>query len=134
MKHPAISLLLFALCVPPLAAQDKPAAEAAKPAAEAETPKDIGWPREFKTDNHTVVVFQPQVEEWVEFKTLKMRAAVAVSETGKEEEAQYGGLFAEVTHRRGLRHPPGAAHRPQGDQADFPGGRRDGDASGWPAS
>jgi hypothetical protein len=85
--------LLLAFCLP-LAAQDDKAAPPADDPAEF---KDIGWPREYKTDNHTVVVFQPQIEEWVDFKTLKMRAAVAVSETGKEEEAQYGGLFAEVT-------------------------------------
>ncbi|MGB1131083.1 MAG: hypothetical protein ACPG4K_13615, partial [Haloferula sp.] len=59
---------------------------------------DVGWPREFKTDTHTVVVFQPQVEEWKDYKTLKMRAALAINENGKdEEEARYGGLFAEVS-------------------------------------
>ncbi|MEP4079689.1 hypothetical protein [Haloferula sp.] len=61
-------------------------------------PTDVGWPREFKTATHTVVVFQPQVEEWVDHKTLKMRAALTVNENGKdEEEAQYGGVFAQVT-------------------------------------
>jgi len=89
-----VSCLVAATCLQPLLAQE-PAA-AAEP-AEATAPTDVGWPREFKTDSHTVVVFQPQVEEWVEYTTLKMRMAVAVSETGKEEEAQYGGLFAEVT-------------------------------------
>ncbi|MEM1083377.1 MAG: PT domain-containing protein [Verrucomicrobiota bacterium] len=61
-------------------------------------PTDVGWPREFKTASHTVVVFQPQVEEWADFKTLRMRAALAINENGKdEEEAQYGGIFAEAT-------------------------------------
>jgi len=68
-----------------------------EPDAAADAAADPGWPREFKTDNHTVVVFQPQVDEWVDHRTLKMRAAVAVSETGKEEAAEYGALFAEVT-------------------------------------
>lgn len=96
MRLPSlITCLVAATCLQPLLAQE-PAAAAAEP-AEATAPTDIGWPREFKTDTHTVVVFQPQVEEWVEYTTLKMRMAVAVSETGKEEEAQYGGLFAEVT-------------------------------------
>ncbi len=92
MKSLTISICLFAVSLLiPLTAQDAPAP------TEAEAPKDLGWPREFKTDTHTVVVFQPQVEEWLDYKTLKMRMAVAVSETGKEAEAVYGGLFLEVT-------------------------------------
>ena len=86
---PVLSLLLiFATFLIPLTAEE----EADSPAQ----PKDVGWPREYKTNTHTVVVFQPQVEEWVDYKLLKMRAAVAVSETGKEEEAVYGGIFAQV--------------------------------------
>lgn len=47
-----------------------------------ESPADEGWPREFKTDAHTVVVFPSQVEEWIEYKALKMRAAVALNGSG----------------------------------------------------
>ena len=83
----AIRLLLAAACLQTLAAQE----------TNTSPPTDVGWPREFKTATHTVVVFQPQVEEWTNRETLKLRMAVAVSETGKDEEATYGGLFAEFS-------------------------------------
>lgn len=67
--------------------------------ASDEAAADLGWPREFTTDTHTVVVYQPQVEEWTDYKKLRMRVALGVAEKGKEdddESVRYGGLFAEA--------------------------------------
>lgn len=95
---PLLSLAVSIL-VQPVAAQDPPAA-AETPGAEPPVPADIGWPREFDTDTHSVIVYQPQIDEWADYKTIKMRLAVGIAEKGKEDEedaVKYGALFAEVS-------------------------------------
>ena len=57
MKRLAQILWLSAAGLAPLGAQDAPDPDAPG------QPKDVGWPREYKTDTHTVVVFQPQIDE-----------------------------------------------------------------------
>ena len=64
MKYQPFPILLLALLalLAPAWAQEEPAAEA----AEEEAPADIGWPREFATETHSVIVYQPQIDEWVD--------------------------------------------------------------------
>jgi hypothetical protein len=99
MKTRLFSLLSLAtgLLIQPLVAQETAAGTGAE---EAAAPADIGWPREYATDTHSVIVYQPQIDEWADYKTISMRIAVGIAEKGKEDEedaVQYGALFAEVS-------------------------------------
>ena len=53
--------------------------------------EDIGWPRNFEADGHTVVVHQPQVEEWKDHETLEFLMAVSVLPAGADHRS-YGVL------------------------------------------
>jgi hypothetical protein len=56
--------------------------------AMGEAPK---WPREYTKDGHLVVVYQPQIEAWDNYKMLQWRTAVSVKISGEKEES-YGAL------------------------------------------
>jgi hypothetical protein len=43
---------------------------------------DIGWPRQFSADAGTVVLYQPQVDDWKDYKTLDGRAAFSFTPKG----------------------------------------------------
>jgi hypothetical protein len=51
---------------------------AAVPAVAAEDP---GWPRTFERKGQTVVMHQPQVDEWKDYEKMAFRAAIAVTES-----------------------------------------------------
>ncbi len=52
----------------------------------------FGWPREYNGQEGEVVVYQPQVDEWVDYTTLTAKAAVSVQFTGSDV-FHYGALF-----------------------------------------
>ena len=56
---------------------------AAPPAEPAEM--DPGWPREFTSSGGKLLTFQPQVDEWKDFKEITWRMALAVTPTGGKE-------------------------------------------------
>ncbi len=56
---------------------------------------ELTWPREYKTDGHEVIVFQPQIESWPEHKSMTAQAAIAVTPKGEKEPA-YGGIQIET--------------------------------------
>src|SRR5450432_2536008 len=61
-----------------------------------ETPADP-WPRQFKSGNATILVYQPQVESWVG-NTLAFRSAIAVRKADPKDDV-FGVIFAKVrTH------------------------------------
>ncbi|PZX48529.1 hypothetical protein [Algoriphagus chordae] len=41
--------------------------------------KDIGWPRQVEKDGATLVYYQPQVDEWDDYKVLKARVAFSLT-------------------------------------------------------
>jgi hypothetical protein len=43
---------------------------------------DGGWPREFKNEGARLVVYQPQIDSWENYRKSKARAAVALTPTG----------------------------------------------------
>ena len=59
------------------------------------TPSARDWPREFKVDGHTVVVFQPQLENWENYVKIQGKAAVAVTCQG-EKEPVFGAMLLEA--------------------------------------
>jgi hypothetical protein len=48
--------------------------------------EDIGWPREFVTEDARIVAFQPQVDGWESYTKIEGLIAVAVTPTGSETE------------------------------------------------
>ena len=64
------------------AALGQPVVESS-PAAPA--PVDTGWPRTHERDGQTVVIYQPQVDDWKDQKSMTFRAAVAVTPLGATE-------------------------------------------------
>ncbi|HTP31456.1 MAG TPA: hypothetical protein VMJ75_04730 [Candidatus Acidoferrales bacterium] len=42
-------------------------------------PADPGWPRQYTDGNTKLVLYQPQVDSWKDFKTMEMRFAVALT-------------------------------------------------------
>lgn len=63
-----------------------------------QTPRveDIEWPRESKTDGHSVVMYQPQVDSWSDYKGLTARAAVVVTLEGTNKPI-YGAMTLTAT-------------------------------------
>jgi hypothetical protein len=46
---------------------------------------DPGWPRQFTNDGGTLLTFQPQVDEWKDFKEIRWRMALTITPAGKKE-------------------------------------------------
>lgn len=59
------------------------------PAAAEDAPADPGWPRAFEKDGVSVVIYQPQIDEWTNFSVVKLRSAVQVFKT-PESEGSFG--------------------------------------------
>ena len=85
MKTP-LPTLLFALAVTlPSAAQTKKKLPVVSDApAEAAAPSgkfygDPGWPREIKRDGLSLVLHQPQIDEWAAYRTVKGRMAISLT-------------------------------------------------------
>jgi hypothetical protein len=85
----ALALLLTTLLLrPPLTYSQQPAQPAkpapAKPAAAkapgATTPatKDIGWPRQITKDGATLIYYQPQIDEWKDYKEITADVAFSL--------------------------------------------------------
>jgi hypothetical protein len=55
-----------------------------------------GWPRLFESKGNQVVVYQPQLTEWENYKTIRAKAAVAVTLKGQKTE-YYGAITMEAT-------------------------------------
>lgn len=54
-------------------------------AASSNQPSDPGWPREHDRDGTRVIIYQPQVDDWQNFRDLAWRMAVAVTPKGGKE-------------------------------------------------
>lgn len=57
---------------------------------------DPGWPRVHTVDAGQVTVFQPQIEAWDSYSTLKFRAAIAVTPAGRQDPV-YGILTGQAS-------------------------------------
>jgi hypothetical protein len=63
-------------------------------AAAAQAPVDEGWPRRTVKDGAALITYQPQVDEWKDFKTLTWRMAVNLTPRGGK--AAIGALSIEA--------------------------------------
>ncbi|MBN2292594.1 MAG: hypothetical protein JXM70_09225, partial [Pirellulales bacterium] len=63
--------------------------------AQAQEPEnevqDRGWPRAYDTDEYNIIIHQPQVDEWPDFKRITFRAAISIAKKG-EEDRTYGTI------------------------------------------
>ncbi|NWK56555.1 hypothetical protein HW115_13115 [Verrucomicrobiaceae bacterium N1E253] len=60
------------------------------PAAAAEVDlTESTYPQVFDAKTHEITKYQPQIDEWKDFKLLKARMAVAIQKKGSEEEPKY---------------------------------------------
>src|SRR5690348_15129064 len=57
---------------------------AATPAAPPPT-HDIGWPRQVTQDGSELIYYQPQVDEWTDYKTLFARVAFSLTPAGEKQ-------------------------------------------------
>jgi hypothetical protein len=51
--------------------------------------KDLGWPRTVQANDKELVIYQPQVDFWTDYKILHFRCAIAVK-TGKNAKEKFG--------------------------------------------
>jgi hypothetical protein len=75
---PTTTLLLFAFSA--LVVRDVVAAK-----SEADNSADPGWPRQVVNEQGRLVYYQPQVDDWKNFKQLDFRAAFALTPKGQKE-------------------------------------------------
>ncbi len=54
--------------------------------------RDDGWPRAFETPEYTIILHQPQIDQWPNFDRITFRAAFSMSPKGQEKRA-YGVVF-----------------------------------------
>ena len=88
-----VSRILALICVA-FAASLAAAPPASKPVA---SPAPDFWPREVKLTNAAILIYQPQVNSWVDNR-IDLRAALAIKPDGVEREA-FGVVFA-TAHTR----------------------------------
>lgn len=75
--------LLILLCVQALAGPVSPQPQPGPaPAAKGQ---DIGWPRQISKNGATLVYYQPQVDEWKDYKELLCRVAFSLKTPGNKE-------------------------------------------------
>lgn len=67
-----------------------PPKAAAKPAT-----ADLGWPRQFENGNATLMVYQPQVDSWKDYRILAARFAVALIPS-RNAKTVYGAMVVEA--------------------------------------
>jgi hypothetical protein len=79
--------LMLACALPPVVAAQAPAATPAS----VKLPADP-WPRDISLSNAAVLVYQPQINKWVD-NQIEFRSALAIKPTGAKEET-FGVVFA----------------------------------------
>ena len=80
----ASALLWFS---PTLRAADEKVSAAGK-AAEVDRTEST-YPQTFDAGTHEIIKYQPQIDEWKDFKLLKARMAVSIEKKGSEEDPKY---------------------------------------------
>jgi hypothetical protein len=79
-----LACLVATARLPSAWAQAAAAAAQAQAAAAAPAPptQDLGWPRQIEREGTTLVYYQPQLDEWKDYKQLKCRIAFALTPRG----------------------------------------------------
>ena len=104
-------VLLLAACESN-AKDDDPKAKAAESAP-------LGWPRELKKDEHTLVLYQPQIERWENYRRLHANLAFVVSKKGSGE-THYGVLSVSAATEADMEDRKVLIKKPRIDKISFP--------------
>ena len=88
----SVAVMLPSIWIDGFGAQ-KAAAPAPAPAAPTQ---DIGWPRQTHNANGTLVYYQPQVDEWKDYKTLSGKVAFSLTPKGAKESLGVADVTAET--------------------------------------
>jgi hypothetical protein len=73
------ALLVFAVIVEPCIAQSVP------PPGSSGPTEDVGWPRQLTKDGATLVYYQPQLDDWKNYKELFARVAFSLTPAGGKQ-------------------------------------------------
>ncbi len=84
------ALLMIGAAVTPLLSQSGVAAPAAPPSA-----ADPGWPRQYTDGTAKLLVYQPQIDTWKDFRRMEARFAVALT-PAKGAQTRYGAVRIEA--------------------------------------
>ena len=52
----------------------------------ASEPVDVGWPRLLRTDGRELLIYQPQVDSWSDYRILHFRCAISIKTSEKAKE------------------------------------------------
>src|SRR5262245_20339856 len=75
--------LAILLCIHAFAGPASPQAQPGpSPASKAQ---DVGWPRQITKNGATLVYYQPQIDEWKDYKELSCRVAFSLKAPGDKE-------------------------------------------------
>ncbi|WDE96351.1 hypothetical protein PQO03_00010 [Lentisphaera profundi] len=69
--------------------------------AEIKESEPLTWPRNYEKGGHKLIIYQPEVEEWVDHKVLKFKAAISLTPKG-EKAPMFGALYFQartLTHK-----------------------------------
>jgi hypothetical protein len=82
--------------------------KASGPASGSPPAKDIGWPRQISKNGATLIYYQPQIDEWKDYKELLCRVAFSLKASGNKEvlgvaSLQAGTLVDKPTHTAYIR-------------------------------
>jgi hypothetical protein len=81
--------------------------------------RDAGWPREFKNEKARLVVYQPQIDSWENYRKLKARAAVALTPAGATKPV-YGVLYVRADTQADMGHRTVLLGKINIEEARFP--------------
>ena len=78
MKNAAAFIILSLMCM-----------MSVSPSPAELSPEDPGWPRVVEADGKELIIYQPQVDYWTDYKILHFRCAISVK-TGKSVKEKFG--------------------------------------------
>ncbi|MND61324.1 hypothetical protein D3C80_525800 [compost metagenome] len=91
-----IGLLSIVLVAEACKHEKKDGVVSGKAADTTDQTKDLGWPREIIKDGDTLTYYQPQVDDWKDFKILSARVAFSLKPKGEKEALGVASISAET--------------------------------------
>lgn len=80
-----LALVLAAVLVrPPITFSQQTSAKSTKSTSSSSSLQDIGWPRQITKDGATLVYYQPQIDEWKDYKDITAEVAFSLTASGKQ--------------------------------------------------
>ncbi len=121
----AIPSFTLALCI----VQALPGANGS--AATPATPADLGWPRQYTDGTAKLVLHQPQVDAWTDFKKLEARLVTSLT-TSKNAQPVLGTLSIEFETVVDLDSRTVACHNFHVVEMTYPSAKDETEAKAWP--